>query len=700
MSLIITSNVQDEYASYDAIDPSKKINQGTPIQAPNFYCNHLKDPIKIPPHSEIAVQSIKIQRRQVFDIKPGNRFHFYLGFPMLDATGVGVVAIQDTLNIAVPMQLDPGTYTSNEVMQKIQDALNEAITHPTWWQKTTLTDLNVDGKWTGWTYNFKSHTKPSGNNAHSLINWRGWDSRSAENPTAGQWGMVHDAVAKTTAYTREKATGHSVETAVVCLTAPMDLTSGSLDIDLFWGAGTHPGRMGTQACGIQLSRPKLRQSNMPFFAGENLEPLIGYIGADYRDDIVPYGDYRIDWNERLDGSGKELILQQAVWDTTQEGTIMKEIEYWKGLPGGDNGGVNPVTSAITTADLIDNVANGVGTSGYLGDFYINFTGSGIRLYMRFWTYKAPADPGTFSWKLVCDTTLVANRVNHEYVWTPINQNKEALYLGLSAKTLNHVITIDGAVFNTDLTTGVNRYEYGTELDETTGADAVPGSSFWSQCRWGDGDGGSKIFNSGLAYDVEKRPNQRQESGSTINWTDLDANSETPNKDKVIVLQEPQNGSITKLGCYYPSRGANMGRQLGFPDWSHVSATHTGFGENQEQDGTVKAALRANWVVPAFDTPDLLSHTAFVKCPQLTAQSYNFCKSIPSQILYHIPRFTNDGKEYGNLFWEVPEKTYISLKNIDWLQMNQFDVQIVDKNEQLVQDLTGATTICFHLRTRL
>jgi hypothetical protein len=65
----------------------------------------------------------------------------------------------------------------------------------------------------------------------------------------------------------------------------------------------------------------------------------------------------------------------------------------------------------------------------------------------------------------------------------------------------------------------------------------------------------------------------------------------------------------------------------------------------------------------------------------------------------IPRFTNDGKQFGDLFFEVAEKTYIDLNNTETFVLNQLQVQIVDKNERVVDDLHGDTIVVFHIREK-
>ena len=88
---------------------------------------------------------------------------------------------------------------------------------------------------------------------------------------------------------------------------------------------------------------------------------------------------------------------------------------------------------------------------------------------------------------------------------------------------------------------------------------------------------------------------------------------------------------------------------------------------------------------------------FITCPTLTQESQNFGKGTPSKILYHIPQFSNAGEDVGALFFEPGEKTYIRLGNTEKLSINTLNINIVDKNEQVVKDLDGNTIVVLHIR---
>ena len=126
------------------------------------------------------------------------------------------------------------------------------------------------------------------------------------------------------------------------------------------------------------------------------------------------------WNKREDDEKWCLRLVQSVYDKDLNAVLLKDIEYWKQKPAGDNGGSDPVKAQITEDDLIDNTGSPDKT-GYQGVFKVSFKGTGIKLTMQHYT-KA----GGLTDKIICDTTVSGNRALHEYCWTPINQNKWAL----------------------------------------------------------------------------------------------------------------------------------------------------------------------------------------------------------------------------------------------------------------------------------
>ena len=99
-------------------------------------------------------------------------------------------------------------------------------------------------------------------------------------------------------------------------------------------------------------------------------------------------------------------------------------------------------------------------------------------------------------------------------------------------------------------------------------------------------------------------------------------------------------------------------------------------------------------------PSLMSqHSSFIRVPTFTHQTYNFGTGNPSKILFQVPRFDNAGTETGALYYQNNDKTYVDLGNAQQLNITELDVHIVRKNETFVEDLTGSTEIVFHVRAK-
>ncbi len=97
-------------------------------------------------------------------------------------------------------------------------------------------------------------------------------------------------------------------------------------------------------------------------------------------------------------------------------------------------------------------------------------------------------------------------------------------------------------------------------------------------------------------------------------------------------------------------------------------------------------------------PKLTSNISlFIRLNNFTQNSVNARQGTISKIVAHLPRFDNSGNETGGLYFEPNEKTYLALNNTDEILINSFDVDIVYENETLCTALTGKTIICFHVR---
>ena len=142
----------------------------------------------------------------------------------------------------------------------------------------------------------------------------------------------------------------------------------------------------------------------------------------------------------------------------------------------------------------------------------------------------------------------------------------------------------------------------------------------------------------------------------------------------------------------PYHHANMSRELGFGGDLAI----------------LKESIFATVVAPAPPVGQRIQflslnaglftvHSAFVRVNNLTIRSFNGATQSRSQILYHLPTFSNEGKQFGDLYFSPGEKTYIKLHNSHRETINQLSIDIVGRSEKVVNDLTGATVVVLHIR---
>ena len=70
----------------------------------------------------------------------------------------------------------------------------------------------------------------------------------------------------------------------------------------------------------------------------------------------------------------------------------------------------------------------------------------------------------------------------------------------------------------------------------------------------------------------------------------------------------------------------------------------------------------------------------------------------SNILYHVPTFSNSGQETGSLHFEPSEMVYLDLNNTEDIFISTMEVDMVFGDETLAVGLSGKTTVVFHIRS--
>ena len=108
----------------------------------------------------------------------------------------------------------------------------------------------------------------------------------------------------------------------------------------------------------------------------------------------------------------------------------------------------------------------------------------------------------------------------------------------------------------------------------------------------------------------------------------------------------------------------------------------------------------NKVFQSSSVPDLVSkQSIFIRIKNLPINSANFSKSAMSNILYHVPTFSNSGAETGSLHFEPNEMVYLNLNNTEPIYISTMEVDLVYGDETLCVDLSGKSVVVFHVRDK-
>ena len=143
-----------------------------------------------------------------------------------------------------------------------------------------------------------------------------------------------------------------------------------------------------------------------------------------------------------------------------------------------------------------------------------------------------------------------------------------------------------------------------------------------------------------------------------------------------------------------------------PDYTEQlsAARLLGFDGNFRNDEPVLDPAKPDQTTFSFVSikrPDLISpKSLFIRLNNFTHNSAVGIKGNAfSKILMHLPRFDNSGSEIGGLYFEPYERLYVALNNPDEMFINEFDIDIVYDNEQYAECIVGKTIVCLHIRPR-
>ncbi len=315
MSLVICSN---------KVDPT---NRGGSIYKPYSFQNGLSTPMKVPANSEIALQSIKLEKDGLFTLNnQSNRYFIYFGTKLTTEASAEIEPRFPGLTWIRMNNNDTdsfGSFTTDSLATRITDSMNRGLYHP---DIQGLANCSVDrtgGEFKGYNLTFDKAASASGTNnmpdddnafipAHRNSSNFTWVNGLKEfKVTGGGTGRAYGI-----------GSGFS----------PLSLAQGRFDVT--WTNASH---------GFNIGLSRYADANASFFYnGEVVDRSVGLF--DYENNhAAPTYCRPLDQTKFYDfvaksvpnASGEyEIKLYHAVCDDIDDDTIyMKEVVYYGGYTG-------------------------------------------------------------------------------------------------------------------------------------------------------------------------------------------------------------------------------------------------------------------------------------------------------------------------------------------------------------------------------
>lgn len=625
MSLVICAN------QYEGTSERTSNNN----QAYSFK-NNLGTQMKIPPNSEVAVQSVKINKDGTVTVKPTDIFYVYQG-ALVKSDAAVFTDIDKTTAYPVQVQLNETGVVEelsiDELNSRLQIALNRGIINLAFngLQTSAVKRNGTTGVFEGFELKFTQQNASDTTNNIPTAHSPYFDG-FASNYTFS--GGVFESVGTITPVAKRN------KRVAILTSSPLGNVGGKFRVDFSasfslgtgWAVGLRRSRNNNSGKEPGFNRPKYWANY-----GNNLHSEVFY---DYV--VMSIQD------KKTSGSPRYLrVFQACIRAGTDFGDnamsraapyTMREVVYY----GSHNSNFSDVYNMST------NFANQSYT-------FVEFEMLGDQLNLTIGNDGSPGAKAAagLSHALVNPDVLTASA--KENVFKPVALTTELLYPQLWLEQASKKLTV--TTFH-----GKTGYTFGD-----------PKRDWWA-----------RMENQGLTHRFCKRVDTRY-------WADLSDSGIYPyakptagaygveDKRPVgIVTEDPVN--------YVNTIDANCEQLLGFDGFSvlsegtYVQPTYT-IQSNSAPEITSRGS-------------------AFIRLNNFTQQSFNAGKGALSKILYHIPRFDNSGNQTGSdLFFEPTEKTYVALNNPNELNINSFDLDIVTEEETFATDLVGKSIICLHFRDK-
>jgi len=673
MSLVVCSNNKDETNLYD---------RNSLDQAPYRFRNHLTNPLILPPNSEVAVQSVKINKDSLIQTSPSDIWFQYFG-ERLDTTADPNKVDRSTSNPIMCSLLDLNRETKtlylnlNDYIQRLTDGMRRGIPHP---DIDMTTDENgvVSGTFAE-VVRTGGHSSAEFNNIRmnfAMLDSTGNGSYDPDDPTvigvaSDDWKFLTDAYSLSRTMSVELDEANDGKMLVTCLTPsdvgggnnnvcwlnrnPLSHLGGVFEIDLSAlqvGSGGNPESINT-AFAIGLSRGTGNEYGQVAY----LDPTAGDLSENLHFyDFVVYG-------EQIRGAGDFFLrVGHSVLNSDPDvdpalPLAMEEIIYYDDGDGSDFA----AQTVWRAGQVVQAGTDGYNLSRNWGKFdRLRFIMDGEEMII-----EMESSVGGAGGAVVADTPVTltsytdatGNSGDATNYPKPAGQTCWNLYPKVMIAKSGRSVVIDKYDGRVMTYQGVN-----------TDADSVDSSWYVRMVKEGD-------IRLCMELDTRYMFNMVDADNDYIPVPADETNAFMENYHYVVILG---NGEPH----YTDTSRANLQARIG-----HSRAVlHGTSGATQ--------VYNSDLIPNLMDTSSM-----FVRLDNFTQTTFNSGTGRPSKILYQVPRFDSSNRETGmSLYYEPHQRTYIKLNNTNEIALNEIHLSLCDNLERLAdRGITGKTIVCLHFK---
>lgn len=626
MSLVICSNKEDP------------LNQGGSIYKPYTFKNSLNTPMTIPTNSEIALQSIKLEKDGLFTLNnQSNRYFIYFGQKLTDTFTYSDSPRFPALTWIRMSGRDTESYRAfdtESLAVSIADSMNRGLYHPDVQGLANCSVKRDANVFNG--YNLKFDKAPSASGTSNIPNAEDVFIPAGFNSDGFEWNNGHKRF-KATGSTGARAYGiGSKFSPLSCCQGRFDCTFTNASTDFSIGLSRY--------CDANASF--VLDGQVVDFTAKAFDYSNNHIAPSYCNaiDQSQFYDYVVKTETNANGS-VEIKMYHAVCDDPDDDLIsMKEVKYY----GNYSGALSQLPYDLTT-----NAS----------------AATGIRYKLDGDQVSVVLMKGTAELVTLCSPDLTdAEKENY---FKPIAMTCSYLYPKLEVGIQNEYLDITkwegrdlsskGWYYN-----GVNPNVAQSlpiskrQTNQDWWATLVWLGTASRYCRQVD----TRIYNALGADHLAEEYVFQKTSGGKLSY------------DFVLITAQSD--------IYYPSFFSNAQKTLGFDGRNVADVPDVQSGSSVTYSSNV--------------TPKLTSTSSvFVRLNNLTQLSMNAGTGNQSKIIYHCPRFDTAGNETGALFFEPGDRTYLKLNNPAPLTINSFDVDLVNEDETFADGIIGKTIVSLHIR---